>query len=107
MGSSVESISSDAMAAVQMVRHRVEICLIWNRMMKGSIEHRDLRHSTAKQLARRRDPFEIIRIVQRRQVDAFLYALDHSLIDQRRFLEQLTAVYDSMTHGLYVTRTLD
>ena len=45
--------------------------------------------------------------MQWREVDAVFDALNHSFIDQRRFLEQLSAMDYAMSHRVYVPCILD
>ena len=68
----VKAVSAHAVAPVELVRDRVEVRGLRQAVMKRRVEHRDLRNAGAEHGARRRDAAEIVRIVQRRELDQLL-----------------------------------
>ena len=50
-------------------------------MMESSIEHSDLWQVFAKNVPRRQNSLHVIRIVQRREIDAVLNSLEYAIID--------------------------
>src|SRR4051794_18390994 len=76
-------------------------------MMKRRVEHSHLRQTFTKQFACRQNSFHIVWIVQGRQIDALLDALEHPIIDQCRFLKQLPAMHHAMSYGVHISRALD
>src|SRR5438132_674602 len=80
-------------------------CLFRQSLVKRSIEDRDLRQAGAKYVARGKNSLDVQGIVQRRQIDALVYAPKHLLIDQHRMSELLAAVDYSMTDGVNIGNT--
>jgi hypothetical protein len=68
----VKAISPDVVPSIELVRDRVEICDLGERVMKRRVEHGDLWHPGTQHGARRGDASEVVRIVQRGQIDQIL-----------------------------------
>ena len=63
------------MAAIELVRERVEVSIIRQRLMKRRVEDGDLWETCAEDLARRRDASDVGRIMERRKLDAIFDAV--------------------------------
>src|ERR1700756_1919852 len=103
----MKSVTPNSMPAVEVIRNRIQICLFRNRMMERRVKYRNLRDVAAKKFLRRQNSLHVVRIMQWRQIDTTLDPLEDSIINQCRFLEQLPAVHDTVTDGMYLGRTLD
>src|SRR5450759_3213542 len=99
MRRAMKAISAHAVPTVELVRQRVEICHLPQRVVKRGVEHRDLRNTGPERGARRRDAAQVMRIVQRREVDQLLESAPNVVIDTRRLCESLAAVHDAVPHG--------
>src|SRR6476660_352184 len=75
----VKPVSPNAMPSVQVIGNGIPIRLLGNGMMESRVERRHLRHVGTQQFSRRQNSLYVIRIVQRRQVDAILNPLKHSI----------------------------
>ncbi len=82
MRSAVKSVAANAVAAIEVIWNGVEIRVIRNRMVKRCIEDCDLRSFAAERFSRRGDSFQVIRIMQRREIDSLFEAFQDSFIDQ-------------------------
>ncbi len=107
MRCSMKSVPPNLVAPIKMVRQGVEISLLGQGMMEGSIEYRDLRNIFSEQIAGGQDTFHVIRIVQRCKINAVFNPLQHAVVDQGRFFEQLSAMDYAMSDGVNVRRALD
>ena len=92
VGRAVEPVPADLEPPVVLVRDPVQVRHLGQARVERGVEHRDLRHAVAQELARRADALEVGRVVQRRQLDAILDARDHGLVDAHRGPEALPAV---------------
>jgi len=88
----VESGAADLEAPVVLVGDPVQVCHLRQGRVERGVEHRDLRHAVAQELARRANAPQVRRVVQRRQLDAILDARDHVVVDAHRGPEALPAV---------------
>ena len=93
------------MTAIQMVRHRVEVSVLGNRGVKSGIEDCDLRRRLAEDLPQRPNSAQVVGIMERRQVDAVFDSLQHLIVDDDRFLEQLAAMHHAVSHRVDVSQT--
>src|SRR5271167_3483199 len=107
MGRSMEAVAADAVPPVEMVRDGVQVSLLWNRMMKRSIEYGHLRNVLAEEVSRRQNALDVVGIVKRRKINAVFNPLQHLAVNKGRLREQLAAVHNAMPNRLNVTRTLD
>ncbi len=107
MRGAVKSVTPNAVPAVQVIRDSVKVGLLWKRVMERGVEHGDLRHPRSEELARRQDSPDVVGIMQRRQVDAIFNALQHLVVDQRRFFEHLSAMHDAVPHGVNVAGAMN
>jgi hypothetical protein len=76
-------------------------------MMKRGVEHRDLGNVFTEKITSCQNTLDVIWVVKWRQVDAVFFVLDHSIVDQRRLPEQLTANPPRGSDDVHVDRTLD
>ena len=84
---------------------RVKVSLLGNRVVEGGVEDGDLRNVFAQQFLRCLDAFDVVGIVQRREVDALLDVLQDLVVDQRRLREQLSAMHHAMSNGVDIARS--
>ena len=103
----MEAVTPEPMAPVQLIRKRIEIGALRKSLVKRGIKDGNLRKARAEDVARGRNALQIPRIVKGREIDAVLNALEHTVIDQCRFLEHLSAVYHTMSDRMYVSRSFD
>src|SRR6266480_2775140 len=75
--------------------------------MKSSVEDRNLREAVAKYGARGKDSFDIRRIVERREIDAFFYAAEHIIVNDGTLGEAFTAMHNAMTNCMNVCDALN
>jgi hypothetical protein len=57
------------MAPVKLVRDRVEVRGVGEAMVECGVEHGDLRDAGAERTPRRRDAAEVVRVVERGELD--------------------------------------
>jgi cell division septum initiation protein DivIVA len=76
--------------------------MLWQSVVKGGVENRDLRHVRAEEFAGGANAFETCRIVERGEVDALLDVLQHLLVNLYRFGEAFAAMNDAMADRLDV-----
>src|SRR5271169_1538518 len=76
-------------------------------MMERRIEHRDLGSVFTEQLACRQNALDVVGIMQRREVDAIFYALQHLVVDERRLGEPLAAMDHTMADRLNIGGAAD
>ena len=69
MRRAVKAVAPHAVPPIELVRHRVEVRRLGQAVMKRRVEHRDLRHAGAEHRARRGDAAQVVRVVQRRELD--------------------------------------
>src|SRR5271166_3575360 len=76
-------------------------------MMKRGIEYGHLGNVLAKELSRRQDALDVVRVVKRRKINAVFNSLQDLAVDKGRLREQLAAMHNAMPNRLNVTRILD
>jgi len=96
----VKAVAAHAVTSIPLIRQCVQIRAIRQRVMEGRIEDRDLRNARTERAARGLNPPEIVRIVERRQVDRFLDAAQDVIVDAHRTPEALAAVHHAMADRL-------
>lgn len=67
--------------------------------MERRIEDGDLGDPGAERLANGEDPLQVVRVVERRELDVVLDPADHLVVDQDRVPEALAAVDDPVAHS--------
>jgi hypothetical protein len=87
MGRSVESVAPNAVAPIEMMRDGIQVSLLGNGMMERRIENCYLGDGFTKEFARRHDAFNIVGIVEGREIDAVFDSLYHLIVNDSRFLE--------------------
>src|SRR5690606_7080376 len=97
----VEAVAPDLVATVERVGNCVQVGVRRQRLMERRIEHRDLRN-VAERLAHGSNAFQVVRVVQRREVDHLLDLAQHDRIDLHRLAEPLTAVNDAVADRIDV-----
>ena len=92
----VKPVSADAMPTVQLIRDRVQVRDVGQAVMKRRVEDRHLRHAGPEYGARRGDAAQVVRVVQRRELDQLFQLAAHRVVDARRVREALAAVHHPM-----------
>jgi hypothetical protein len=103
----MEAVSANPVPPIEVIRYRVQVSLLRNRVMKRRIEHGYLWNVFAKEFSRSHDALAVVRIVQRRKINAVFNPLQDLPVDKGRLGEQLAAVHNAMPNRLNVSRTLD
>ena len=107
MRGAVESVATNAMAAIQMIGNRIEIGLLGKRMVERRVEHRNLRHILAQQIAGGEMPFTLLGLCSgARSMQSSIPLRTRSSI-KRGFFEQFSAVHHAMADGMHVGAALD
>jgi hypothetical protein len=75
--------------------------------MEGGVERRHLRHAGTQRRLRRADPAEVMRIVERCQVDDLVEPTQDLGIDEDRPGEVLATVHHPVAHGLDLAQRID
>jgi hypothetical protein len=75
--------------------------------MECGIEYGHLRDTRAKELTHRQNTPDVIGIVKGRQIDTVLDSLEHAIVNESRFLEQLTAMHHAMSDRVDVSHTVN
>src|SRR5262249_15894156 len=81
MRGAVKSEASNMMAAIQVIGKSVEVCVLRNGLMKRGVKNRYLRDTRTEHAPGRENAFDVVRVVERGQVDAFLNPLQHLVRD--------------------------
>ena len=102
----VKPVAAYSMAAIKLIRKRVEVGLLGKCLMKRRIKHGNRWKTTTKHLSRRHDALDVCGVVQRRQVDAILDAAHHFIGDQNRMREALATVHHPVADGMDVRNAL-
>ena len=103
----VEAVAADAVAAVELVRDRIEIGRFGHCRVKRGIEHRDHRNTFAQQSTSGPNAAQVGRVVQRREVHAVLDPADDVGVDSGVGAEALAAVYDAVTDRVHLAGGID
>src|SRR6516165_8180945 len=72
-------------------------------MMECGIEYGHLGDTRAEELTHRPNAPNVIGIVKWRQIDTVLNSFEHAIVNQSRFLEQLTAMHHPMSDRVDVS----
>ncbi len=107
VGDAVEAVAADPVAQVEMIRNRVQIRALRQRVVKRRIENRHLRNPRAQQLAHRANSPEIRGIVQGGEVDAIFDSAHNLVGNEDGIRKKFTAVHHAMSDRVNVTHTLD
>ena len=102
----VETVAAHALLFVELVRQPVQVRVGRQRVVKGRVEHRDVRHRR-KQPAHLADAGDVHWIVQRRQRAERLDLREDLVGDERPFGEPLAAMDDAVGDDADLTRAAD
>src|SRR3712207_1900239 len=106
MTGSMETITAYMILLVVLIRHCVEVCIVWHRAMEGIIEYRYLR-SIRHQGVYSADTFEMTGIVNRCKIAETFYTILYFLSYDTALLEKVTTLHDTMTHSIDFIEALD
>ncbi len=106
VGGSVKSVPPDLVLRVERIGNAVQVRALRHLRVKGRVEHAHLRRARQIDLACGNAP-EIVRIVQRRQLDVLPERPDHFVRDQDRAGERLAAVHHAVADGVDVRLVVD
>ena len=99
MGSTMKTITTQAVFDVHFVRQAIQICYSGHGLMEGRIENSYLRciiHQAHTGL----DAVQVRRIMQRGNLGAGFDAVKHVVADQDRVCKTLAAMHDTMTNSV-------
>ena len=103
----MESVTSHSIAAVQLIRNRVDECALWQRVMKGRVEYGYLRYVRSEDCARSRYAAKIVRIMKRREIDEVFELAAHIVSHARRVREALSTMNETMSDCFYLADGCD
>ena len=106
MTGAVETVSSNLVLLVVLIRNAVHIGLVGHGLMEGCIEygyHGNARHNLLAGI----DSDDVGRIVKRRKVVTLCNCCHNLVVDYNRGCELLTAVNYSVTYGINLVKGLD
>src|SRR5580765_1879350 len=86
-------------ASIQVIGHGIEVRVLWNGLMERGIKDRHLGHVYAEYLPCRQNALDVVRIVERSQINALLNSPEHFIRDQRGLSKQFSAMHHSMSDG--------
>src|SRR5215472_4177367 len=107
MGCTMKSVAPDLMAPVQLIRDRIKVGMLRQRLVKRGVEDSDLGQSCPEDVSRGADAFDISRIVQRRKIDAAFNAAHDFVVDQHRVRKLLATMHHSMTDRVNISHAAD
>ena len=99
----MKSIATNVMPPIQVIGEGVKESVLRDRLMERGVEDCHLRNVWAKNLARRENSFDIIRVVQGGQVNARLDSLKYVVVNQSGLSEQFSTVNYSMSYRMNVS----
>src|SRR5262249_15244867 len=82
---SVKPEAPNMMASVQVIRHSVEKSMLRNGMVERSIKNCYLGYVGTEYLAGRQNALDVVRVVERGQIDAILDSFEHRIRDDGGF----------------------
>src|ERR1043166_6716051 len=88
------------MTPIELIRQRVKISVLRQRLMKRRVENRNLRQRSAEHSTRRENALDVCGIVQRREFDAVFDAAQHFVGYQDRARETFATVDHAMSDGV-------
>src|SRR5918999_4580615 len=98
----MKAVPSHSIAAIELIRQRIQEGMVRQGLMKCCVKHGDLWQAFAKQCPRGSDAFDVRRIVQWRQVDAVFEAANDFVVYQHRSGETFAAMHDAMADRLNI-----
>ena len=106
--SAVESITPDAMTAVEMIGNGVEVSFSEEATWWKEVSNTATCGTSLPNKSRARDdPLDIVGVVQGRKIDAVFDSLEDAIVDQGGLFEQLSAVHHAMADRMHVSGALD
>ena len=90
----MKAVAANLVPPVPLIRQRVKVRVVGQRLVKRRVEDRDLREPRAEDLARRLYAADVRGVVQRRELYAVLYPAQHVFRNRDRMREVLAAVHD-------------
>src|SRR4030095_15916950 len=78
---SVKAITTNFMSPVELIRQSIQVSVLGKSLMKCGVEYGDLRQAVTEDFARRKNAFDVGRVVKRSKIDAVLDAPQHGIID--------------------------
>ena len=106
MTCSVETITTDTIFLIQLIRQTIHISLSRHRLMESRIEYTHLRN-TRNQRFHSGNTFQVSRIMQRSQVRTFNNFIQYFFCQQNTGSELLTTMYHTMTYRINFLIILD
>lgn len=94
----MKTVAPHLVTPVVLIWYCVQICYFGEGLVKCCVENGDLRYVVAEYLACCRDATQVVRVVQRREINELLEAALYGRIDERGLGEHLATVHDSVTH---------
>ena len=102
MRCAVKTVAADFVAAIKLIRQRVEKRFFGQSLVKRRVENGDLRQTRAENFAGGVNASDIRRIMERRKLDAVFDAAQNFVGNQCRFGKFFAAVNDAMPDGVNV-----
>ena len=102
----METITTDTVLLVELIRDGIHICLGRHGLMERCIEYTYLRQ-TRHQLLHRIHTFQIGRVVKWSQIRTLLESLQYLIGENNRLVELLTTMHHAVTDGIDLIETLD
>ena len=93
----MESVTPHSIAAVQLIRNRVDECALWQRGVKCRVEYGYLRYVRSEHCTRGRYAAKIVRVMKRREIDEIFKLTTHIVSHSRRVREAFSAVNETMS----------
>ena len=103
VGRPVKAVAAHAIAPVELIRDCIEIRRLGQAVMESGVENGDLGDTRSEHCTRRRDPSQVVWIVQRSKLDKLVKRAHDRVVNPRGVREPLAPVNDTMTHSFYVT----
>ena len=105
--SSVEAVTANGILFIVFIRNRIDKCLFGHGGMESRIKYHYLGHFVTEYLKAGADALNMSGIVKRCQRDQAFDALDNIFVNNNRFTEQRTALYDTVTDCGNLVQRLD
>ena len=102
----VEPIAAHAVFRVEFVGDGIHIGFLRHGLVERRVEHAHLRQSR-HEFGYCLHTFQVGRIVERCQVDAFLEHAQHFVVDDHTLVELLSTVHHPVSHGIYLPEVFD
>ena len=96
----------DMVSPIHVIRQSVKISVLRHRVVEGGVKNSHLRHAGAEHFLRCQNALDVVRVVERRQFDAFLNSSQDLISDQSGLRKQFATVDNSVPHGADVGYSL-